>query len=145
MVCHLKSFCTDTDCSVDEILLQTVSHDDIIVVLTEVGLKRDDIITQSFSYYKSICFAHFNFLLKRNVNQCKRSLCQVPSLFSSHPDIDHSLEPEQVRKFPHRRGTSKNSVKKSTCLHIKDILLLQKCSGIILPVGTRKFVYCITK
>lgn len=106
--------------------------EDVFIVLTEVGLKPCINLAQSFS----ICSGHKNEFLKKNSVRARRTLCQIPSLVSSHPDVDHTINKDQDAKVAPRR--SKNRKLASRGLKASGVLHLIRTSGMTLPVNSCK-------
>jgi hypothetical protein len=104
------------------------------IVLTEVGLKPCINLAQSFS----ICSGHKNEFLKKNSVRARRTLCQIPSLVSSHPDVDHTISKDQDAKVAPSPRCSKNRKLASRGLKAYDVLHLIRTSGMTLPVNSRK-------
>ena len=123
-----KTIFDTSNCSSELFNLQSFHESDIVIILTEAG-----ILPHSFKQSElSVCSTHSNQLLKRNEVRKRRALCMVPRVISTHPDVDHS------EKAGSGRAASSGKRKSSKYLTERDIVVIQKKLGIILPVGTRK-------
>lgn len=120
------------ECTDEVSALGSFCSEDVFIVLTEVGLKPCINLAQSFS----ICSGHKNEFLKKNSVRARRTLCQIPSLVSSHPDVDHTISKDQDAKVAPR--CTKNRKLASRGLKASDVLHLIRTSGMTLPVNSRK-------
>ncbi|CAC5385941.1 unnamed protein product [Mytilus coruscus] len=68
----------------------------------------------------------------------RRTLCQIPSLVSSHPDVDHTIS-EQDGRVQNPR-LLKNRKSASRGLKAADVLHLIRTSGMTLPVNSHEVV-----
>ena len=116
------NFISSSACSGNSILLNSCHSEDVFKIVTENGLHPS-------KYYNSearICTEHFNEYLKINKNRSKRKTCQIPACLCSHLGVQY---------------------KASRLLTLCEITLLHDSTGVIIPVGTRKYKYylCIQK
>lgn len=122
-------------CTDEVSALESFCPEDIFIILAEVGLKPCINLAPSFG----ICSGHKNEFFKRNSVRARRTLCQIPSLVSSHPHVDHTINKEQDAKVaPIVARRNKNRKLASRGLKASDILHLIRTSGITLPVNSRK-------
>ncbi|CAC5397469.1 unnamed protein product [Mytilus coruscus] len=129
-----KTIFDNSNCSSELFKLQSFHESDIVIILTEAG-----ILPHSFRQSElSVCSTHSNQLLKRNEVRKRRALCMVPRVISTHPDVDHSEKGSG-------RAASIGKRKSSKYLAERDIVVIQKNLGIILPVGTPSCVSCKVK
>ncbi|XP_052075888.1 uncharacterized protein LOC127713978 [Mytilus californianus] len=129
-----KTIFDNSNCSSELFKLQSFHESDIVIILTEAG-----ILPHNFRQSElSVCSTHSNQLLKRNEVRKRRALCMVPRVISTHPDVDHSEKGSG-------RAASIGKRKSSKYLAERDIVVIQKNLGIILPVGTPSCVSCKVK
>ena len=126
MPCYFGSLSTCGDSCTDDCKLQLLincTENDVNIILTESGLLPSKFDLSTIQ----ICPFHFNDVLRQNLNRTKRNLCQVPSVLNAHPGNTN-----------HR---------KSRLIRLNDVEAIHNRTGIVLPIGTRKFkkMVCIFK
>lgn len=115
--------------------LRNLGTEDVFIYLTEAGLKPCINLASHFN----ICTGHKSELLKKNTVRSRRTLCQIPSLVSSHPDVDHTISEQDGRAILQNPRLLKNRKSASRGLKAADVLHLIRTSGMTLPVNSRKF------
>lgn len=119
--------------------LETLSSEYIFIVLSEVGLKPCTNLAQSYK----ICEGHKNEFIKKNSLRRRRTLCQIPSLVSSHPDVDHTNDVVIDGNFVPRRKQTKKVASRG--LKAADVIHLIRTSGMTLPINTPCCTNCLKK
>ena len=114
MPCHFSSITVTVDgliCSEDSIDLREVRPEEKHIIFSECGLLPENI------FIFSICSNHHDHFITNNRRRCRRKVCEIPMILSSHK--------EEGRSYMKERSLSMDQVCK-----------ISRLSGVILPVGT---------
>ena len=118
MACQFKSKAEDVVCAIDFIDANTINQEDYLSVVTECGLLSN---TCAPHLYR-ICTAHYTHFASINDKRRKRKYCGIPSLVSTHDEGNR---------------------RKERVLTLKQIQLIQKIFGIVVPLGTGKLIFVL--
>jgi hypothetical protein len=104
-------------CSNDNVILKNHAEKEIQIVFTECGILSDNVNESSLN----ICSTHFSHIIERSVKRSRRINCEIPPCICPHPE-------------------ARSTRKKDRLLTFQNVISVRENFGIILPVGTRKYI-----